>query len=297
MSIAGAYAALAALVLITLLGLRSVAGEGKASSLRYRFAVAQLLAVWVLLGYLQSATANATGRPGPLLALGYLVLPLAIASVWIFVLANFRPMLGLVLRPSSHRWVAVAVALAFAGLYLWSGNLIGVPEPDDLPPRGAPEEAFLIPFSAYGPLAVWPNVEFWLPQLSLFGSLSLGVAMVVGTTAALMGLTWAAVAHLLRQRTAGRFGWGAGGLSALAPLATNFCCCCAPAAYPLLALVLGTTGASSVGAWLVGSASPFYNLAQVATIAVLLVAMASLRPRIAAMGGQGERAGCEAPGR
>lgn len=279
-SIAGAYAALAAILCLVLLRLRRLGSAMERGRFRYGYALAQVLALWLLVGYLQSATARSTGTAGPLLTLGYIVLPLAIAMVWFYVIANFRQTLRLVLSAPAHRWTAIAVGLAFAGIYLWAGNLVGVPEPDDLPEGGAPRDAFVTFFAAYGPLAVWPNVEFWLPQLSLFGSLSLGVGMVVVTVATLMGLNWAGIAFLIGRRPGGGLGWRAGGLAALGPLATNFCCCCAPAAYPLLALVLGTTTASSVGAWLVGSASPFYNLAQVAMIAFLLAAMGSLRRRV-----------------
>lgn len=271
-----------------------MARRKEGSTLRYTYAVAQVLAIWLFLGYLQGATARTSGTPGPLLTLGYLVLPLAIATVWVYVLANFRHTLGLVLRNRGYRWIAATVALAVAALYLWSGNLIGPPEPDDIPPGGAPE-AFLIPFSAYGPLAVWPNVEFWLPQLSIFGSLSLGVGMVVVTIAVLMGLSWAGVVFLLSRRPGAGLGWRAGGAAAVGTMATNFCCCCTPAAYPLLAFALGTTTASSVGAWLISSSSPFYNLAQVAMIALLLVAMGSLRRRIEGTGERNGSASCDAP--
>lgn len=274
--------ALAAFVTMLLLGAVALAHWSRPASgpRSHRWLpVAQLLALWVLLGSLQSATAQTTGTPGALLALGYIVLPLALASVWVYVFVSFGPVLGLVLRHGRYRRLAVVIAVAFAGLFLWGSNLIGVPEHDDLPPEGA-ADAFLALSSAYGPLAIWPNVEFWLPELRLFGAVSLGVALVVVTIAALTGLTWASLLFSLTlPRRQSRLGRRLGVLAVLGPVGTNFCCCCAPAVYPLLSFVLGATTASSLGAWLVGSSSPFYNPAQVGMIALLLAAIRSVGKR------------------
>lgn len=276
-SSAVAWAALAVFVGSSALSLRRWLRPAASARLRHAPLVAQLLSLWILLGHLQSRTATTIGTPPLLLDFGYVVLPLALGGVWLFVVANFGGTLRAVLAERGPRAVAIGTALAFAAFYLWSSNVVGVPEPDELPPAGE-LDGFVILFSAYGPLAVWPNVEFWIPQLTLFGAVSLGVAMVVATAAALMGLNWAATIYSLRVRRRGAgLGAGVGGLAALG---TNFCCCCAPALYPVMALVLGSTTASSIGAWLLGSASPFYNLSQVAVIALLLAAMAALHRRL-----------------
>jgi hypothetical protein len=46
--------------------------------------------------------------------------------------------------------------------------------------------------------------------------------------------------------------------------------------YPALALVFGSTAASSVSTWLLGSSSPFYNLSMIGMIAMILWALTSV---------------------
>jgi len=39
--------------------------------------------------------------------------------------------------------------------------MIAPPDPDLPPP---PKQVFLIAYYSYGPLAIWPNIEFWMPR-------------------------------------------------------------------------------------------------------------------------------------
>lgn len=238
--------------------------------------VAQGLLTWLFLGYLQNLLPGAS----LLLTAGYVVLPLSLLAVWGFVLHNFGGTIRAVLRQRRYLILAGIAALLYAGFYLWSTNLVAPPEPDEMPPPGTP--AFVIPFQAYGPLAIWPNVEFWIPELSLFGAISVGTAMVVLTVAPLVGVSLALLAFSLVQRNVCYRESTLLGGSALVALGTNFCCCCAPAVYPLLAVVLGTTTASSLAVWMVGSSSPFYNLTQVTTLGLVLLGVALVARRIEA---------------
>lgn len=215
-----------------------------------------------------------------LLDAGYLVLPVALVMVWVFVLANYRPTLRRVLGAGRYRWLALALTAGFVALLLWAGNVVDVPDADDLPPPDTP--AFWRPFTAYGPLAIWPNVEFWLPSVQVFGALSVGVAMVVLTLAALMGLTWTSLALAMTTRArAGRRAGASGIWATLGTFGANLCCCCTPAIYPLLAAALGTSAAASVSVWLVGSSSPLYNLSYVGMIALTLIALHATHKRLA----------------
>jgi hypothetical protein len=181
---------------------------------------------------------------------------LAILAVWALVLANAGGALRLALRGWRYRVLATGIAVVVAGFYLWAGKLVAPPEPHDMPPPGT--ETFVIVAPLYGPLAIWPAVEFWLPQVPLFGALSLGTGLVLGTIAALMGLTWSAMVSTLRQQRQRSRAQNAkmGGLGGLGAAGASFCCCCAPALYPVLALVFGSTAASSISTWLLGSSSP-----------------------------------------
>jgi hypothetical protein len=145
-----------------------------------------------------------------------------------------------------------------------------------MPPPGT--ETFLVFPPLYGPLAIWPALEFWLPRSRCSVALSLGTGLVLGTIAALMGLTWSTMLFTLRlQRQRSRTqNVKMGGLGGLGAAGASFCCCCAPALYPVLALVFGSIAAPSVSTWLLGSSSPFYNLSMIGMIAMILWALASV---------------------
>ncbi|MFQ5795189.1 MAG: hypothetical protein ACE5JP_09090 [Candidatus Bipolaricaulia bacterium] len=236
--------------------------------------VARVLLIWLFLGYLQNLL------PGDrwLLTMGYVVLPLSLLSVWGFVLINFGSTIKTVLGQRRYLALALTAAVLYAGFYLWSTNLVAPPEPDEMPAPGT--AAFVIPFQAYGPLAIWPDIEFWIPELSLFGAISVGTAMVVFTLAPLIGMSLALLAVSLAQRISCYRGSATLGGVAFVALGTNFCCCCAPAIYPLIATVLGTTTASSLAVWMVGSASPFYNLTQIVTLSLTLSGIGLLVHRV-----------------
>jgi hypothetical protein len=275
----GAWTSVMAMLVVGVLAFRRL-WLGSGPALRFQVALAQLLALWLLLGFVQSGTARTIGTPIQLYVLGKVVFPLAIIAVWALVLANFGGTLRLALRGWRYRALAVGIALVTAGFYLWAGNLIAPPEPHDMPPPGT--EAFVIVAPVYGPLAIWSAVEFWLPQIPLFGALSLGTGLVIGTIAALMGLTWTAMlsaVRLQRQRSRGQNA-KMGGVGGLGAASASFCCCCAPAVYPVLALVFGTTAASSISTWMLGSSSPFYNMSMVGMIAIILWALNSVCTRI-----------------
>jgi hypothetical protein len=277
---AGGWAAATVMMVVAAVSTRQLLRPGTGPVVRYWAPLAQLLAAWLLLGFVQSATARAAGTPAPLLLAGLVLLPVVIVAVWVFVVANAGALLRVVLARWRYRWLALGVALVFAAFYLWAGNLVAPPEPADLPSPGS--SAFVMTSSAYGPLAMWPVVEFWIPELSVFGAVSLGAGLVVATLAALMGLAWASVVHTARSRRRDRRGQGTrmGAVTGAGSVgAVNFCCCCAPAAYPLLAAVLGPSAASSVAAWMVGSSSPLYNLGQVAMIALVLWMLTSMAIR------------------
>ncbi len=184
---------------------------------------------------------------------------------------------------AGHRWLAATVAGAYAALAGWSSNMVAVPEEHDMAPPGTP--AFVDLGWFHGPLAPWPALEFWLPGPKIFGALSLGAIAVVVTVAALMGLAWAAAVHALgvrrAERARGRAGAGRlAGMAFTGTVGLNVCCCCAPAIFPVLALLFGPVAGSSIATWFLGSSSPFYDLGLVAMIAMTILSLASLQRRL-----------------
>ncbi len=245
--------------------------------------VTHLLAGWVFLGLMQNMAARTGQGSAGLVVAGYLLLPTALVVVWVFVLVNFRRFLRRVLARTGRRWLAATVAGAYAALAGWSSNMVAVPEEHDMAPPGTP--AFVDLGWFHGPLAPWPALEFWLPGPKIFGALSLGAVAVVVTIAALMGLAWAAAVYAIGARRAERARGraGAGRLTGMAFTGTvglNVCCCCAPAIFPVLALLFGPAAGGSIATWFLGSSSPFYDLGLVAMIAMTFFSLASLQRRL-----------------
>jgi len=251
--------------------------------LRHWTLLTHLLAGWVFLGLAQTAVAR-TGQPSAaLLVAGYLLLPTVLVGTWVIVVVNFRPFLRRVFARARHRWLAAVVAAGYAVLAAWSSNMVAVPEMHDMPPPGTP--AFIDVGWFHGPLAPWPALEFWLPGPDVFGALSVGAVAVTTTVAALMGLAWAAGLYAvgLRRAQGGRVragGWRLTGIAFTGTVGMNVCCCCAPAIFPVLALVLGPAAGASVATWFLGSSSPLYDLGLVAMIAMMIFSLASMQRRL-----------------
>lgn len=268
---------------VTAARLLQMAGLISRPRLRYWSPLAQLLLAWLLVGVTQAmASRSMWAPPGWLWNVGYLLLSAALVLVWVVVVTNYRHGLSVVLKTRRYRWIAATVGMSFLAMSLWAGNMVAVAEPDDLPPAGTP--AFAAVGWTHGPVAAWPTLEFWLPGPEIFGALSAGMVPVLLTIASLMGLAWATGTYALLQRLRGTSA-GVAGMGRLAGLGTagtaglNACCCCAPAMYPILALLIGPAAGASVSAWFLGSSSPFYDLGLVAMIALMIGSLRSLLPR------------------
>ena len=62
---------------------------------------------------------------------------------------------------------------AYVLFYVLVTNAVGTPDPGvTIPP--ALSNGYLIPFAAYGPMTVWPDLEFYSPILNLVGYFSVG---------------------------------------------------------------------------------------------------------------------------
>jgi hypothetical protein len=94
----GALAAMLAMFVIGGLALFRRLGSGSGPAVRFQVVLAQLLALWLLLGFAQSGTARTIGTPMSLYDVGKVVFLLAILVVWVLVLANFGGALRLALR-------------------------------------------------------------------------------------------------------------------------------------------------------------------------------------------------------
>jgi hypothetical protein len=283
-------AALAVLVSLSAVAIRTAQSLDliERPRLRHWALVTHLLTAWVFLGLTQNMVARTGQATAALVVAGYLLLPTVLLAVWVVVLVNYRGLLRRVFLRSRHRWTAAVVAGSYAVLAGWSSNMVAVPEEHDMPPPNTP--AFVDLGWFHGPLAPWPALEFWLPGPNIFGALSLGAVAVIATVAVLMGLAWAAAVHAvgLRRARGARGRAGAGRLTGMAFTGTagmNVCCCCAPAVFPVLALVFGPAAGASIATWFLGASSPLYDLGLVAMIAMAMFSLASLERLIGPSGG------------
>jgi hypothetical protein len=251
----------------------------RAASWRRWGRAALLLAAWVALGTVENVTSRTTGEFDAVEAqAGYLLLPAALGAVGWLAVTDFRDVLRTAWSRPRQRWVTAGLMVAFTVYYLWTNKLVQVPSPHDMPPHGAP--SFMAASSYYGPLAVWPSLEFWVAPLKVAGALSVGTAMVTVTLAALTALVLASYLAMSRQGTARRPPGKSAVLGAIGAAGVSGCCCCAPALFPITALLLGTAGAGSLSAWLSGSSAPFSDLIQTVTIVFMLGVLARQQRRL-----------------
>lgn len=162
--------------------------------------------------------------------------------------------------------------IAFALFYAFVTNAISTPDADS-PPLPSPfSGGYILASQVYGPMAIWPDVEFYSPRLSLFGYLSVGNVLLFVS----MGLL-ATIATLLLVRnikivaTDRRANASFAG-SLLLAFFTNSCCCCTPLILPLLGVVFGSTVPYSFN-YLVGPGTPVSNLLVLASLAALFASV------------------------
>lgn len=237
--------------------------------------VAQAYALWLGLGAIQPLIPAAW----PLQA-GYVVLPLALALTIACAAMNLGPGARATLVSTRYRGWVLAGAAGYTAFYLYATRLVGPPDASVAGPPSMPADGFLVLAAVYGPLTIWPVVEFWVPALNLFGAVSVGHAGLVATLAGLAGASLALVVRALRLDSGCRPAVASLAGSAGAALATTFCCCCPPVLTPVLALFVGSVAASPAAGLFMGSSSPLYHPLQVGTLALTLAGVLLLGRRV-----------------
>jgi hypothetical protein len=214
------------------------------------------------------------------IGLGYLVLPYALISLWRVVLLHAGSHLRTIFKVSLYRMILIGATIAYSLFYLFASGLLAPPDPEDPP---LPNYGFINWQESYGPLTFWPNVEFWWPEIQIFGALSIGTLLLLVTIAGFMGISIVLLIYGWRSRTSKSFGVKAMGSttgSSMAIAATSFCCCCLPVLYPILALLVGSTAAESLTLLLVNSSGPLFNLIQMAVLSLMAVTAISAADRL-----------------
>lgn len=189
-----------------------------------------------------------------------------LGAAWWMVL-NRREAFWPALRADRRALAIGAIAgLVFLGLFAFGTHMLFVPTAEEIASAGD-TGAYLHTYETFGPLAVWPDVEFGLPGLVVAGFLTLPTAAIALTAAGLFAL---AIGLLVSNFSRG--GLGAIGGAGTAPVATNFCACCTPAFYPVLVALFGSGAAPLVYA-MSDPDLALFNVAQVGNVWLLTVAV------------------------
>jgi hypothetical protein len=206
--------------------------------------------------------------------LSYVAFPFLIISIFLAACAYSWPLVKRGWRRRNWKLLSWAAGAGYALFYVFATNTISVSEPGVAIPANL-SNGYVVFLAVYGPMAVWPDVEFYFPRvMNLTGYLSVGNVILIVSLGVLMAFAFS----LLLQIVSVRLGSGKGaaafiGGTVLAALSTNACCCCTPVLLPVLALLLGSSSLAAITYELVDPASPLSNLLVIATLGSLVASI------------------------
>ncbi|MCL4519682.1 MAG: hypothetical protein M1587_10865, partial [Thaumarchaeota archaeon] len=196
----------------------------------------------------------------------YVAVPFFILSAFAVVYAYSSSVLK---RAWNNKWLkllSITAGIVYALFYIFVTNMVSTPDlpmPPDL-------QGFILPFQVYDHLAVWPDIEFWSPQLNLVGYFSVGSVLVVSSLVALMSFTVALLVNNIRTRRSGIQRPAAFVGSFVTSLSTNACCCCAPVILPGVFAILGLGVSNPIAEDVTYQTMPIFNLLWISTLMFLL---------------------------
>jgi hypothetical protein len=200
--------------------------------------------------------------------LGYVAVPLFIFSVFTVVYTHSYSALKIAWKNKGTKLLSISSGILYAGFYIFVTNMVSVPDLP-MPPR---LQGFILPFQVYDHLAVWPDVEFWSPQLNLVGYFSVGSVLIVSSLGALTAFSVALLTHNIRIRSGKERPIAFVG-SFLTSLSTNACCCCAPVILPAVLTMFGLGASSPIAEDVTFQTMPIFNLLWIATVMLLLLSI------------------------
>ncbi len=230
-------------------------------------ALGMLLGLWVAYPVLV---------PGSLTnPVGYLLAVAVPATVGYVVWRDSRDLLARALADRPSRWFGTGTGVVAALFFMFSmGMLTFVPEAGggvDL------TRSFVTTAQVTNPLVYWPAVEFHFHDAfgttPLSGVVSLGMALLVGLVAVLVGLNAALLAFQWRANDAASDPEASGSAEATvgsaAVAAPNACCCCGPVVAELAVVSVGPAAAAPLYWLFVDLASPVGALFFVVSVGLL----------------------------
>ncbi len=198
----------------------------------------------------------------------YLAVPFFIFSVFVAVYAYSYRFVKIAWKNPRVRFLSILAGIAYATFYIFITNMVSTPDLP-MPPN---LRGFILPFQVYGQMAIWPDVEFWSPQLNLVGYFSVGNVLVVSSLAVLTAFSVALLAHNIGIKSGKQDPSSLVG-SFLTSLSTNACCCCVPVIFPALFAIFGLGTSSSTAGDFASQTMPIFNLLWIATLLFLLTSI------------------------
>lgn len=239
-----------------------VAGRLRAPDKPHRAVTGALLGAWIVY------PAVLPGFDGLVHPAGYLLAAATVAAVVWTLWIDTRPLLGAIRTDRGARRFGAAVAALMALFFAFSAGMLTVVPDEGV---GLPAEGFVAPTAVADPLAMWPAISFWFPQIPLGGYVSVGTVLLVGLLAGLVGLAGAVTYRGWRSPGA-RTGVGAaaGPVAVAGPTA---CCCCGPMLAQVAVVLLGASAAAPIYWTFVDVASPLGSFFFVAAVGGLTLSL------------------------
>lgn len=200
----------------------------------------------------------------------YFAVPFFISSVFISVYVYSYPLVKIAWKNKGIKLLSIFAGIAYAVFYIFTTNMVSTPDVP-MPPN---LQGFILPFQVYDHLAVWPDVEFWSPQLNLVGYFSVGSVLVVSSIAVLISFSVGLLAHNIKGRS-GKQRPAAFVGSFATSLSTNACCCCTPVILPAVLAVFGLGASSPIAEDITFQTMPIFNLLWVGTLMLIVLSILS----------------------
>jgi len=202
----------------------------------------------------------------------YFAFPFLLFSIFLSVYAHSWLFIREAWKKRSWRWASWLAGTGYVLFYVFATNAVGIPDVGvTIPPELA--GGYMLPFAAYGPMTVWPDVEFYSPIMNLVGYLSVGNVLLFASFGFLTAFATALLMRNFALRKMSRRALTPFGGAVLASLSTNACCCCSPVLYPVVAIFFGGAVPGAIAESLVNPESPISNLFVLATLACLVVSL------------------------
>jgi hypothetical protein len=211
---------------------------------------------------------------------GYFVLLFSLFALWRVVLLHAGGPVRSILKNHQYRRLFIGIIGVYGLFYLFASGMFLLPNSEKLPNS---TNGFIQMYDSYGLLTSWPTMEFWLPAVSLAGSLSLDALLLFVTITGFMGTSMTLLIY--GWRTSSNQNFGVKGVSStvgsgVAVTFVSFSCCSLPLLYPLLLLLLSSTAAESMAALMVHQAGLLFNLMQMAILSLMAVTVIYMAKRL-----------------